>query len=570
MFLVGLLIESAQEVDRFEILAPTVLIRNPLTLLAGVVQVQHRRDRVHAKSINVILVQPEHRTRHQEAAHFSATVIEDVCFPVGMEALPRVRVFVKMCPVEICQPVTVGREVRRYPVEDHPDPMKPSSAYANKEDSRKAIEYFLKHLERQPDDLEVRWLLNLAYMTTGGYPDKVPARYLISPKVFESSEDVGRFRDVAQEAGLVSFSAAGGVIVDDFENIGRFDVVTSSFYSCGPMHFFHNNGDGTFTEQAAKAGLADQMGGLNSLQTDYNNDGCIDILVLRGGWEIPQRKSLLRNNCDGTFTDVTVASGLGEPTSTQAGVWVDINNDGFLDLFVGNEGQPTQLFLNKGDGTFEDISVSAGVHRTMFTKGVAAGDYDNDGYPDLYVSNLGADNILYHNNHDNTFTEVTQVAGVPGPGRGFATWFFDYDNDGLPDIFATSYFLSLDETARTYLNLPHNATTLKLYKNLGNGKFHDVTSEVGLDKVYMPMGSNFGDIDNDGFLDIFLGTGNPSYATLKPSVLLHNKGGKRFVDVTTSSGTGEWHKGHGVAFADLDNRGDEDIIFRSRRRDGWG
>jgi len=440
-------------------------------------------------------------------------------------------------------------------------PMKPSSAYANKEDSRKAIEYFLKHLERQPDDLEVRWLLNLAYMTTGGYPDKVPARYLISPKVFESSEDVGRFRDVAQEAGLVSFSAAGGVIVDDFENIGRFDVVTSSFYSCGPMHFFHNNGDGTFTEQAAKAGLADQMGGLNSLQTDYNNDGCIDILVLRGGWEIPQRKSLLRNNCDGTFTDVTVASGLGEPTSTQAGVWVDINNDGFLDLFVGNEGQPTQLFLNKGDGTFEDISVSAGVHRTMFTKGVAAGDYDNDGYPDLYVSNLGADNILYHNNHDNTFTEVTQVAGVPGPGRGFATWFFDYDNDGLPDIFATSYFLSLDETARTYLNLPHNATTLKLYKNLGNGKFHDVTSEVGLDKVYMPMGSNFGDIDNDGFLDIFLGTGNPSYATLKPSVLLHNKGGKRFVDVTTSSGTGEWHKGHGVAFADLDNRGDEDIIF---------
>jgi len=145
------------------------------------------------------------------------------------------------------------------------------------------------------------------------------------------------------------------------------------------MHFFHNNGDGTFTDHVAEAGLAGQMGALNILQTDYNNDGCLDILVLRGAWELPQRKSLLRNDCDGTFTDVTVASGLGEPTSTQAAVWVDINNDGLLDLFVGNEGQPAQLFLNKGDGTFQDISASAGVNRTMFTKGVAAGDYDNDG-----------------------------------------------------------------------------------------------------------------------------------------------------------------------------------------------
>ena len=440
-------------------------------------------------------------------------------------------------------------------------PMKPSSAYANKEDSKKAIEYFLKYLDQKPEELEVRWLLNLAYMTIGEYPQKVPAKYLIPPSAFESSEDVGRFRDVASEAGLNYFQTAGGVIVDDFENNGRLDVVTSSFNSCGRLHLFHNNGDGTFTEQGEKAGFTDQLGGLNILQTDYNNDGCMDILVLRGGWEIPQRKSLLRNNCDGTFTDVTVAAGLDKPTSTQAGVWVDINNDGFLDLFVGNEGQPAQLFLNKGDGTFVDIAASAGVNRLMFTKGVTAGDYDNDGFPDLYVSNLNGANFLYHSNHDNTFTEVAQIAGVPGPGRGFATWFFDYDNDGLPDIFATSYFLSMDETARTYLGLPHNADTLKLYRNLGDGTFEDVTRQVGLDKVYMPMGANFGDIDNDGFLDIFLGTGNPSYATLKPSVLLHNKGGKQFLDVTASSGTGEWHKGHGVAFADLTNRGDEDIIF---------
>jgi FG-GAP-like repeat len=123
-----------------------------------------------------------------------------------------------------------------------------------------------------------------------------------------------------------------------------------------------------------------------------------------------------------------------------------------------------------------------------------------------------------------------------------------------------SYFTSVDESVRTYLGLPHNAGTLKLYKNLGNGTFRDVTGEVGLDKVFIPMGANFGDIDNDGFLDIYLGNGIPSYVPLLPHVLLRNHEGKYFVDVTASSGTGELHKGHGVAFADIERRGYEDIV----------
>src|SRR6201999_1545523 len=115
------------------------------------------------------------------------------------------------------------------------------------------------------------------------------------------------------------------IIVDDLDGDGLPDIVTSSFDMCGPMHFFHNNGDGTFADRSQKAGLTEQLGGLNIVQADYNNDGCTDILVLRGGWEIPQRKSLLRNNCNGTFTDVTVAAGLAEPaTATQAAVGAGI------------------------------------------------------------------------------------------------------------------------------------------------------------------------------------------------------------------------------------------------------
>jgi hypothetical protein len=442
-------------------------------------------------------------------------------------------------------------------------PMRREDAFQKKDKSKRAIEYFLKYLDRVPDALEVKWLLNVAYMTIGKYPEGVPAAYLIPPSAFESKEDIGRFVDVANEAGFKSISTAGGVIADDFENNGLLDVVLSGFESCGPMHYFHNNGDGTFTDRTGKAGLSSQLGGLNIVQADYNNDGCIDILVLRGAWEFPQRKSLLRNNCDGTFTDVTEASGLARSeTSSQAAVWVDINNDGWLDLFVGNENEPAQLFLNKGDGTFEDISAASGIagDGTSFSKGVTAADYDGDGYVDLYVSNLNGPNFLYRNNHDNTFTEVAAKAGVPGNGRGFATWFFDYDNDGFPDLFVTSYFASVEETAKTYLGLPHNAETLRLYKNMGDGTFRDVTAETGLDKVYMPMGANFGDVDNDGYLDIYLGTGNPSYGSLVPNVLLRNHEGKYFVDITSSSGTGELHKGHGIAFADLNNDGTEEIV----------
>jgi tetratricopeptide (TPR) repeat protein len=440
-------------------------------------------------------------------------------------------------------------------------PLRPGLKFSKQEDSRQAIQYFKKHLESVPGDLASKWLLNYAYMTVGEYPSGVPPKYLIPPSAFQSSEDAPRFVDVAAAAGLNDVSMAGGLIVDDFENNGLLDIVTSSMNMCEHLRYFHNNGDGTFTDRSDKAGLLDQLGGLNIIQADYNNDGCTDILVLRGGWEVPMRMSLLKNNCNGTFTDVTREAGLAEPASaTQTAVWADISNDGLLDLFVGSENGPAQLFLNKGDGTFENISHAAGVDKVAFTKAVVSADYDNDGYPDFYLSNYAGNNFLYHNNHDNTFTDVAQQAGVLGPWISFPTWFFDYDNDGWPDLFVSSYFISIDESVRTFLGLPHNALSMKLYRNQHDGTFKDVTAETHLDKVYMQMGANFGDIDNDGFLDMYLGNGNPSYGSLIPHILLRNHDGKYFSDVTEASGTGEMHKGHGVAFADMNRDGSEDIL----------
>jgi hypothetical protein len=428
--------------------------------------------------------------------------------------------------------------------------------------SEQAVVYFTKHLDQNPENLEVRWLLNLAYMTLGRYPGAVPKEHLIPPSALESKQTVGRFVDVAPSLGLDRLATAGGAIVDDFDGDRLLDVVISSVAVCDSLRYYRNNGDGTFSDLTARANLADQLGGINCVQTDYNNDGRLDIYVMRGGWEFAMPNSLLRNNGDGTFSDVTSESGIASAAHrTHSAAWADFDNDGWVDLFIGHEETPSQLFRNRGDGTFADVSRASGVDRVAFTKGAAWGDYDNDDYPDLYVSNFGDDNFLFHNNRDGTFTEVGKQLGVEKPLMSFPTWFWDYDNDGWLDIFVASYIPSVTEIARGYLGLPAQAETMKLYRNTGNGAFEDVTKAVGLDRVVPSMGANFGDLDNDGFHDFYLGTGAPSYASLLPNFMFRNGGGTRFVDVTSSTGTGHLQKGHGIAFGDVDNDGDQDVYL---------
>jgi len=440
-------------------------------------------------------------------------------------------------------------------------PLSPEGQFQQTQPSIRAREYFLIYLEGSPDDLEERWLLNLTYMTLGRYPEAVPPDYLVPLAPFESKHNIGRFLDVSAACGLNVFASAGGVIMDDFNNDGYLDLVFSDMDPCAGMRYFRNNGDGTFADRSAQAGFSNQLSGLNIVQADFNNDGWLDIYVPRGSWRTPLRHSLLRNNGDGTFADITAQAGLGGVvTASQVAAWADFDNDGHLDFFVGNENAASQLFHNNGDGTFTEVGHIAGVDRIAFTKGATWGDFDNDGYPDLYVSNFSSENFLYHNNHDGTFTEVARDLHVEKPIWSFPVWFFDFDNDGWLDLYVSGFIVSITEVITSYLNPPGRMETQKLYKNVKGLGFEDVTGSVGLDRVVMVMGANFGDVNNDGFLDIYLGTGSPSYASLVPNILYLNRGGDRFTDITASSGTGSLQKGHGIAIGDLFNTGQPAIV----------
>ena len=445
-------------------------------------------------------------------------------------------------------------------------PIRGGGIHREQAGARNAIEYLKEVLEKQPGHLTARWLLNLAHMTVGEYPGNVPEQLLIPPERFKARADFPPFHEVAADLGLNTLTLSGGVIADDFDNDGWLDIVVSDWSPSGQLRLFQNGGDGTFSERTKQAGLAGLFGGLNLIQADYDNDGDTDIYVMRGAWlEKVGRSypnSLLQNDGNGRFRDVTLEAGLGKahfPTQTAA--WADYDNDGDTDLYVGNENFPSQLFRNNGDRTFTDVAREAGVTNDDFAKAVIWGDYDSDRFPDLYVSNFGGANRLYHNNGDGTFTDAAPDAGVTYPFKSFPAWFWDFNNDGNLDLFVSGYEWNVRDVAADYLGLPAMDTELdSLYQGDGKGGFRQAGPDVNFTQITQPMGSNFGDLDNDGFPDFYLGTGYPDYDGLMPNLLFHNRGGERFVDVTIAAGVGHLQKGHGVAFADFDHDGDQDIF----------
>ena len=462
-------------------------------------------------------------------------------------------------------------------------PIQGNGLYTDPDATRKAIGFFENVLEKDSSDITNRWFLNIAYMTIGGYPSQVPAKWLIPElDADRSGITVKPFSDMADGLNLAgSRNMAGGVVVDDFDNDGYLDIITSSWGLEENLHYYRNNGDGSFSDRSVASGLSKIKGGLNMIQADYNNDGFTDILVLRGAWLAEfgrQPNSLLKNNGDGTFEDVTVASGILSFNPTQTATWADFNNDGWVDLFIGNETtssdfpHPSELYINNQDGTFSNMAQAAGCERMAFMKAVHSSDYNNDGWPDIIISTLDQNKILLRNKGIRgkvpQFTDATHEARLDlDTTISFPTWFWDFDNDGWPDIFICGYKNRNLLTAYTAAEaagrpLP-DAGHMYLYRNNHDGTFREVSHETGLDKTVYAMGANFGDIDNDGWQDMYLGTGNPDFQSVVPNKMFRNMGGKYFADITNPARLGNLQKGHGVAFADIDNDGDQDIFIKS-------
>ncbi|MFC7358322.1 FG-GAP-like repeat-containing protein [Jejudonia soesokkakensis] len=459
-------------------------------------------------------------------------------------------------------------------------PIKGKGVHINKSGSENAINIYKNILEVFPEDYQSKWLLNLAYMTLGEYPEGVPKNLLIDPSVFTPEyEGIDLFENISMNLGVDVNNLAGGAVTDDFNNDGYIDIIATSWDLKGDTHYFENDGAGNFKDKTVESGLEDVTGGLNVIQADYNNDGFLDLYIIRGAWsgykmlgQLPN--SLLKNNGNGTFTDVTISSNLYTESPTQAAVWFDFNVDGWLDLFVGNETHTpqeknsSQLFLNNKNGTFTDIAPQLGLNITKYVKGVSTGDINNDGLPDLYISILDDENLLYLNNGlikgQWQFEEIASAANVEEPIQSFPTWFFDFDNDGWDDLFVSSYDTEMfrdqgGQVARDYLNKPVQSDFPRMYKNNKDGTYSNVTKQVSLDHVLPTMGCNYGDIDNDGNLDFYLGTGAPDFRSIVPNRMFRNADGKIFQDITYAGNFGHIQKGHGVAFADLDNDGDQDI-----------
>ena len=426
------------------------------------------------------------------------------------------------------------------------------------------------------------------------------------------------FVDLAERAGLTAKTEDGGekskryiiettgsgVAAFDFDNDGWPDIflVNGSRLEGFPKgqeptsHLYRNNHDGTFTDVTQKAGVGLAGWGQGVCAGDYDNDGFVDLFVTFWGHDV-----LLHNNGNGTFTDVTRKAGLwhDDVRWSTGCAFVDYDRDGRLDLFIahyvdfdpahtpepgssntciwkgmavlcgprGLKGTRSELYHNNGDGTFTDVSQQSGVAKTdaYYCLTALTGDFDNDGWPDIFVACDSTPNLLFHNNHNGTFTETAVEAGVAyndsgHEQAGMGADAIDYDGDGWLDIVKTNFS---DDTAT-------------LYHNNHDGTFTDVTASAGLarNSQYLGWGTLFVDVDNDGWPDIFMANGH-IYPELdskglnttfrEPKLLYWNQGNGKFLDVSREAGAGITipFNSHGVAGANFDNDGVRGIVVNN-------
>ncbi|MBI2504103.1 MAG: VCBS repeat-containing protein [Candidatus Latescibacteria bacterium] len=423
---------------------------------------------------------------------------------------------------------------------------------------QRAVELSLHYYR---DRLKALWLLKLAYDQQGGYPPGLPDLYLFH--AFSSPPPPGapRFSDIASRAGVAKLDRGRGSAWLDFDLDGDLDLFSVGIRTVHAL--YRNEGGERFEDVTQAQGLADPRGGWGASCADFDNDGDPDLYVTRDGWEGAAPNSLYRNDQD-RFVDVAPQAGAADSSSSFTATWGDFDLDGYLDLYVANglvgDGGTNQLLHNQRDGRFRDVAPQAGVAHAGRSVGTAFGDYDNDRYPDLYVVDISQANRLYHNQGQGTFTDLAPQAGVTFPIEGaYVTFFFDYDNDGLLDLFVSIMSAFEDALDSMVTGKAVEPNRPFLYHNNGDGTFSDLTLHAGLARSFGSMGIGVGDVNNDGFPDIYLANGGPEIYRLEPNALFLNQRDGTFVDITQSAGVGNLGKGHGATFADFDQDGDLDL-----------
>ncbi len=429
-----------------------------------------------------------------------------------------------------------------------------------------AIPLLEQVLDMDPEHPLARWHRRLCALKIGGDPGTLPDRYRFDmvPMPPPLRPPV-RFEDVAPQAGVDQRSMGRGSAWRDMDGDGWLDLITVE--DDGPHKLYRNRSDGTFVDIAEQAGIADPLGGWSALWVDYDNDGDGDLFVTRDGFSGLSRNTLFRNRGDGTFADVTDAVGLGEVSDSFCAAWGDYDNDGRVDLYIGNgiaqKGAPNALYRNNLDGPFSDVTRAAGVANGLgATIGVSWGDYDNDGWLDLYAANNGMDNALYHNGGDGVFEDRAREAGVTEPVFGFVSFFIDYDNDGWLDLFVSNNALWLADVIRSAQRGGpggFEGNRSFFYRNRGDGTFVDIAPGSGLDRTLGTMAATYGDVDNDGYVDLYLANGGPTMDRFEPDLIMASNGDGTFAEISAYSGLYLTGKGHGPAMGDYDNDGDLDI-----------
>lgn len=446
-------------------------------------------------------------------------------------------------------------------------PFNEKTIHSATQGASQAIEILLQMLAFNPSDIESRWLLNIAARAVGRF-EQVPDSLKIElPK--SKTNDL-KFVNVFEHSDM---GHAGGSAFEDYDMDGDLDIFVTSYHLDENVTYYRND-DGKFTDKTSSMFLKGLTGGLNFVNADINNDGFVDILILRGGWLSSYGQyplSLLINQQGKGFVDQTIAWNLDLRQPTQTAAFADLNLDGHLDLILGAESTqgmklPVRIFENNGS-SFVEQTMDSGLELSAYVKGVSVADVNNDGYPDVFISVLGGDNQLFISKGEPTinFENQSDNYEINQPWASFTSWFFDYDNDGYEDLFVSGYNIDdkkemITATVRDIVGDSTNFSHPKLYRNINGQRFEDVTNKVGLNHEIYAMGANYGDVDNDGYLDLYLGTGEFNMWAVMPNRLFVNTEGKNFEDHSFSSGLAMIQKGHGVSFGDYDQDGDQDIF----------